>query len=147
MDLGGLYGGYYSDVARTFGFGEPDPRKQDCYRRLAEIHRAVIEQVRVGVRFCDIFNFCRDCFAKQGLRFHMPHIGHGLGVGLHEHPVVEASNTRLVEEGMVINIEPLFFDMGDGSGYHIEDLILTTAKGPRVLTGSDLNVDMEWYGG
>jgi len=145
MDLGGLYGGYYSDVARTFGFGKPHPRKQDRYRRLAEIHRSVIERVQVGVRFCDIFDFCKTQFSEQGLQFHMPHIGHSLGTGLHEQPVVESSNTHVVDEGMIINIEPLFFDSEDGSGYHIEDLVQVTSKGPKVLTGSDLSVDMLWY--
>ncbi|MCR4397963.1 MAG: Xaa-Pro peptidase family protein [Firmicutes bacterium] len=146
IDMGGLYGGYYSDVARTFGFGRPDPRKKDRYRRLAEIHRSVIDLVRVGARFCDLFEFCKGQFARHGLSFHMPHIGHGLGVELHERPVVEPTNTGLVEEGMVINIEPIFFDPEDGSGYHIEDLVLVTAQGPRVLTGSALDVDMGWYG-
>lgn len=147
LDIGGLYGGYYSDLARTFGFGERNTRRHDIYRRLAEIHRSVIGEIRPGVRCCDVFKFCQTQFERHGLEFHMPHIGHSLGVELHEYPMIEPSNQQEIEEGMILNIEPIFNDPFDGSGYHIEDLVLVTASGTRVLTGSDLDTEMQWYGG
>ena len=146
LDIGGVYDGYFSDLARTYGFGRRDQRKHDTYRRLAEIHRSVIEQIKPGVRFCDVYTFCKQQFDLQGLRFTMPHIGHSLGVELHEHPILEPACTRTIDEGMILNIEPIFTDPADGSGYHIEDLVQVTREGRRVLTGSDLSTEMQWYG-
>ena len=63
----------------------------------------------------------------------MPHIGHSLGVELHETPMIRPGEKRKLEEGMVINIEPLITDSA-GETYHLEDLFVVTGNGPRLLT-------------
>ncbi len=63
----------------------------------------------------------------------MPHIGHSLGVELHETPMIRPGEKRKLEEGMVINIEPLITDSA-GETYHLEDLFVVTGSGPRLLT-------------
>nr|WP_283806982.1 M24 family metallopeptidase [Bradyrhizobium elkanii] len=67
------------------------------------------------------------------LNFTMPHIGHSLGVELHETPMIRPGEKRKLEEGMVINIEPLITDSA-GETYHLEDLFVVTGSGPRLLT-------------
>ncbi len=64
----------------------------------------------------------------------MAHIGHSIGVELHEHPMISPFDTHVIQENMVLNIEPGYTK--DGETIHIEDLILSTKDGPRVLTGS-----------
>lgn len=134
FDLGGLFQGYYSDVARTVGVGNVSEHRRDTYRRLAEIHQAVIERCVPGARCSDLFTFCRDEFERLGLTFTMPHIGHSMGVDLHEHPILNPQTPDELVPGMIVNVEPIALDVEDGAGYHIEDLVHVTEAGPEVLT-------------
>lgn len=131
VDGGGLYRGYYGDVARTVFVGRPDARRVDVFKRLAEVQRRVVERCTVGTPVRELYELCRASFAELGLPFHMPHIGHSMGVELHEEPMIQPLNDTPIEENMVLNIEPIA--VVDGAGYHIEDLVLVTARGPQVL--------------
>jgi Xaa-Pro dipeptidase len=63
----------------------------------------------------------------------LPHIGHGLGVGLHEHPAISPTSEEVLVPGMVFCIEPLGVDPEVG-GFAQEVLIHLTEQGPRVLS-------------
>ena len=137
VDFGGIFSGYFSDLARTAVVGNPSPVQAEVYKKLATIQKEVIYSLQVGVRFCDVYNKCKNLYKEKELPFNMPHIGHGLGIGLHEHPIINPLNEEKVQENMVINVEPLVV-YGDGA-YHIEDLLLTTKNGPKILTGSSMS--------
>ena len=139
LDYGGLFKGYWSDLARTAVVGKPSARQEYILRNLAQIQRAVILNAKAGVKFSFLYNLCKEMFLERGLPFFMPHIGHGMGLGLHEEPMISPLNDDVLEENMILNIEPLCVDKETGSGYHIEDLILVTKDEPRVLTGSELS--------
>jgi Xaa-Pro aminopeptidase len=87
-----------------------------------------------GRRARDVFTAVKDEFKRQGLPFSMPHVGHGLGIGLHEYPMLEPGNDAVLEEGMVLNVEPLAFIEARQEAYHTEDLAEVTASGVRLLT-------------
>ena len=133
-DLGGYFAGYYSDLARTYVVGEPSREQADTYRKLRGIYDEVIATMTVGRPVNVLYETCRAGFEREGLRFFMPHIGHSIGVELHEAPMVEPKEKTVLQENMVFNIEPFFRD-AIGQGYHVEDLILITEDGPRVLSG------------
>lgn len=139
VDFGGKFQGYYSDVARTVLVGDSTPRQEYVLSHLAEIHREVIHSMKPGVHFSDLYNKCKELFKNKNLPFTFPHIGHNMGIVLHEQPVVSPVNDEVLEENMIINIEPICVDEESRSGYHIEDLVLITKDGPEVLTGSSLN--------
>jgi Xaa-Pro aminopeptidase len=82
----------------------------------------------------DIFNAVKDEFKRQGLPFSMPHIGHGMGIGLHEFPMLEPGNHTKLETGMVLNIEPMAVVEARQEAYHTEDLAEVTPHGARLLT-------------
>jgi Xaa-Pro aminopeptidase len=105
VDFGGRFDGYCSDVARPAVGGEPTERHRDLYKALREIQRNSIAQMRPGVRASDVFNYCAKAFEQRDFTFDMPHIGHGLGIGLHEYPLIEPRNVTRLKAGMVINIE------------------------------------------
>ena len=65
--------------------------------------------------------------------FHMPHIGHSFGIELHEYPMLRPGDKTVIKKGMVFNVEPVGFDK-DGMCYHLEDLLVVTDKGIRILT-------------
>jgi Xaa-Pro aminopeptidase len=133
FDVGGTYGAFASDFARTYSAGEPSEMQKQVYAALIACETATINAVAPGVRAEDLFYLCKEEFARHGLKFHMPHVGHSFGVELHENPMLRPGDKTHLQPGMVINIEPGAKD-DDGSLYHSEDLVLVTETGFRILT-------------
>jgi Xaa-Pro aminopeptidase len=133
LDIGGTYGAYASDVARTYSTGSPKPMHADVYRVLREVQESTISAMRPGVAAEDLFFACREAFARHGLPCTLPHIGHSFGIEAHESPMIRPGEKTLLAPGMVINIEPMTRD-ADGNLYHTEDLVLVTHEGHRILT-------------
>lgn len=132
-DVAGNFVGYWSDLARTAFVGCPSPRQRDIYDRLYQIHVETLDAIRPGLRAGDLYSICQAAYRNVGLPFQMAHIGHGLGLGLHEYPMLKPSTDEPLQPGMVLCIEPAYLDPGI-AGYHIEDLVLVTASGREVLT-------------
>ncbi len=132
IDVIGSAGGYYSDVARTAVVGEPSPRQQEIYDLLMEVHRRTLAGLRPGAPTTEPYRIYRDAMTEAGLPpYHF--VGHGLGISLHEEPFLSAHNEMLLEEGMVMCVEPLTFVRGE-FGVQIEDEVLITASGHELLT-------------
>ena len=132
-DVAGNFVGYWSDLARTAFVGEPGPRQRDIYDRLYQAHVETLQAIRPGLSVGDLFSICQAAYRKVGLPFQMAHIGHGLGLGLHEYPMLKPTTDERLQPGMVLCIEPAYLDAGV-AGYHIEDLVLVTDDGRDVLT-------------
>ena len=66
-------------------------------------------------------------------RGNRPTRAHGFGIELHEDPMLRPGDKTVLKEGMVFNVEPFGFDK-DGIGYHLEDLMVVTESGNRLLT-------------
>jgi Xaa-Pro aminopeptidase len=133
VDFGGLFGGYLADLARTMVVGHATQAQRDAYARLWQVQQETIAAVLPGVRASDVYRLCERRAAETGLDFSMAHIGHGLGIGLHEHPMISPRTDTLLEENMAIAIEPSWRN-SDGSRFHIEDLIIVRAKGPEIVS-------------
>jgi Xaa-Pro aminopeptidase len=133
VDFVGVFAGYLADLARTMVVGEATALQRDNYARLWDVQQATIAALRPGVRASAIYDLCAGSARKAGLDFNMPHIGHGLGVGLHEHPMISPRNDTLLAEGMAIAIEPVCGNP-DGSKFHIEDLIIIRRSGPEIVS-------------
>ena len=133
LDVGGIYGAYCSDLARTYSTGKPTAMQQDTYRKLIEVQAATIAAMKPGVPAEDIFLLCKAEFEKRGLPCTLPHIGHSFGIEAHETPMIRPGDKTPLSPGMVINIEPMTVD-AEGSCYHTEDHVLITETGNRVLT-------------
>ena len=133
VDVGGLFGGYQSDVARTAVVGSASPEQRSVYRRLRECERATLAALRPGVKAGEIYLLARQALADRDLSLTSQAIGHSLGIGLHEHPILHARNETELAPGMVINIEPAVKD-SQGFLYHLEDLALVTEDEPVILT-------------
>lgn len=128
------WGGYVGDIARTAFVAPLQPGQADTYQKLAAIQQTVIDAMRPGVRVCDLYHLCDHEFARHGLPFTMPHIGHSIGLVLHEKPMLHPLDTTVLEPGMVFMVEPLVA-MQDGV-YHTEDLVIITDTMPQVRSRS-----------
>jgi Xaa-Pro dipeptidase len=133
FDVGGNYGAWSSDFARTYSAGNPTELQKQTYSALIDIEVATIDMMRPGITAEDVYFFCRDQFRDKGLQFYMPHVGHSFGLELHENPMLRAGEKTVLKPGMVFNIEPSTFD-DNRVAYHTEDLLVITETGNRLLT-------------
>lgn len=125
-------GDYMSDVAKTAFVGEPSARQRDVYLRLEQVHQTVARGMRVGVRACDVFATCAREMEAAGLDFWAPHIGHSIGLGLHENPMLQPYDGTELAEGMVFMLEPLV--TGPDGFYHVEDLVVVGPESGEIVS-------------
>jgi len=134
IDFGLGSQGYHSDQTRTVVCGNPSLEQQKIYRIVKEAHDKAIDKVRPGIPICEVDGAARDHIRNQGYGEYFSHgTGHGIGLAVHEDPVVNGENKGLVQEGMVFTIEPGIY-LPDWGGVRIEDMVLVTPHGAEVLT-------------
>ena len=133
LDVGGIYGAYCSDLARTYSTGNPSALQRETYRKLIEVQTETIAAMKPGVLAEDVFFTCKAAFERRGLPCTLPHIGHSFGIEAHEAPMMRPGDKTKLASGMVINIEPMTLDI-EGNCYHTEDHVLITGVANRVLT-------------
>jgi len=134
VDMGVSLGGYKSDETRTFVVGEPTRRQREIYGVVKEAHDRAIDAVSAGVCASEVDAAARVVIKKAGYGKNFGHgTGHGVGINVHERPGVGPKSKDILEEGMVITIEPGIYIPGWG-GVRIEDMVLVKGRGCEVLT-------------
>jgi len=133
--------GYRAECERTVFLGDPTPKDREYFKVMLEAQRAAIEAVRAGVRCKDVDNAARSIIAKAGLaEFAIHRTGHGLGLSAHEGPYLRFDSDDLLEEGMVVSIEPGFYIPGVG-GFRHSDTVIVTSKGPELITSAPAELE------
>jgi len=134
MDFGCTYEGYYADVTRGVFVGEPHPRAVELYKAVRDINEHALAAARPGNPVSAIDAASEKRIVELGYRDLMLHrTGHGLGVEVHENPSIGPAEEALLEEGMVLAIEPGLYDYSVG-GFRIENNIVITKDGWEYLT-------------
>jgi Xaa-Pro aminopeptidase len=134
IDFGSDFRGYHSDQTRTLICGNPSPKQEKIYQIVKDAHDRAIERVRPGIPICEVDSAARDYIRDQGYGDYFGHgTGHGIGLAVHEDPVVNSENKDLLKEGMVFTIEPGIY-IPDWGGVRIEDMVRVTSNGAEVLT-------------
>src|SRR5215472_12167552 len=134
LDLGVILGHYCSDITRTVFVGRAPKRIQAWYKAVLEAQGAAISSVREGVSCGEVDAAARRVLESYGLgRLFVHSTGHGLGLEVHEDPRVAKGQSRPLESGNVITIEPGVYAEGVG-GIRIEDDIAVHAGRTEVLT-------------
>jgi Xaa-Pro aminopeptidase len=135
IDLGArFFDTINSDLARTGVVGAARADQEEILQALRAIQNAGFASLEAGRPAREVFEAVRDEFARQKFPFFMPHVGHGLGTGLHEFPMLEPGNEAPIQNGMVVTVEPMVIFPERGECYHTEDLAVVTPDGPRLLT-------------
>jgi Xaa-Pro aminopeptidase len=133
IDMGGTMGGWRSDIHRTAVAGKPSAALADAWKRNRDVHYLCVDSMRPGAAVRDTYHLCQREYEKRGMYCDMPFIGHSLGVGQHELPVLTPFAPEVYEPGMIFMLEPMGIDPAVG-GFSIEDMILITETGPTVLS-------------
>jgi Xaa-Pro dipeptidase len=141
FDIIHVFNGYRTCYYRTFGVGRAAQAQRDAFKQSREWMDAAIDLVKPGASTDAIalawpkaedFGFVDEMDAF-GLQF-----GHGVGVGLHERPIISRLNSLddpiEIKEGMVFALET-YAPAGDGrSAARIEEEVVVTADGCKVIT-------------
>ncbi|MDQ7794529.1 MAG: Xaa-Pro peptidase family protein [bacterium] len=140
-DVGCVKDFYWSDTARTAVMGRPSAKLTLYYNAMREGQQALIEAIRPGVKASALFDLAVNTIRKAGIpHFQRPHCGHGIGLEFYDHPSIRPAATPAldpaIEEGMVINIECPYYEIGF-AGIQLEDTIVVTGTGVRYLTRLD----------
>lgn len=128
MDIGAKKDGYSGDLTRTIFIGNKTDLYQKTYDLVQQAHDLALSSIKAGAKIADIDLTVRNFFQENGvLDYYIHTTGHGLGIALHEFPSISYKTEGLLEEGMVITIEPgLYYDWG---GVRIEDVVSVTKNG------------------
>ena len=137
LDFGAQCDGYKADITRTVVLGEPDARQRELHSLVLGAHDAGVAAVRPGATVGEVDEAARAVIRAGGLADRFIHrLGHGLGLEAHEDPSLDPGGSTVLEEGMVITIEPGVYLPGWG-GIRIEDDVVVEGGGCRVLTKAD----------
>jgi Xaa-Pro dipeptidase len=141
FDILQAFMGYRTCYYRTFNVGRATPVQHDAYKKAREWLDKAIELIKPGVttdKVCSVWPKAQefgfpDEMAAFGLQF-----GHGLGLALHERPiisrVISMTHPTEIKEGMVFALET-YCPATDGfSAARIEEEVVVTDKGCRVIT-------------
>ena len=146
MDVGAECAGYAADVTRTVPVnGKFTPRQREIYDIVLGAQNAAIAAIKPGITFSksdpnslykialDYINSHGKDLRGQALGQYFTHgLGHHIGLDVHD---PHSSDLPLVE-GAVVTIEPGIYIPEEGFGVRIEDMVLVTATGGKLLSGS-----------
>jgi Xaa-Pro aminopeptidase len=136
IDFGAVKDGYHSDETVTVAVGRPGERECEIHEIVKQAHDRAIAAVRPGMNCRELDAVARDYIRDRGYGDCFGHgLGHGVGLNIHEKPVISPRSETVIQEGMVFTIEPGIYIPGFG-GVRIEDTVVVTADGCRVLTQS-----------
>lgn len=137
MDFGGFYHGYAGDMTRTIAIGTASARLQEVYSRVLEAQQKGVASIKAGIRAQALDQLVRDELARYGLDDYFLHgTGHGLGLEIHEMPSLSRHCEDILEENMVVTVEPGVYMSGWG-GIRIEDTVIIGYGGCEVITASE----------
>jgi Xaa-Pro aminopeptidase len=133
IDYGAAYGGYASDLTRTFpADGIFTAEQRAIYEIVLEANLAAIAAARPGATFTEVDAAARVIVDKAGYADAFMHgTSHNLGIEVHD-----VAPDGPLGPGMVITIEPGIYLPDRGFGVRIEDDILVTETGSRDLTAA-----------
>lgn len=141
FDWGARVGFYCSDLTRMVFVGSIPGKIREIYEIVLEAQMRAIAAIRPGERMCDVDAVARDYIKEAGYGKEFNHgLGHGLGLDVHEAPSLSWRSDAKLEKDMFVTVEPGIYLPGVG-GVRIEDDVLVTAKGHRVLTRLDKTLD------
>ncbi|WP_291163590.1 M24 family metallopeptidase [Gemmatimonas sp. UBA7669] len=137
IDFGAIFAGYCADITRTVVLGPASARQREIHDIVREANVRASGAIRAEMQGMAADALAREYIDARGYGDAFGHsLGHGIGLEVHEGPRLSRSAEAPLAAGMVVTVEPGIYLPGWG-GVRIEDDVLITADGARVLTRLD----------
>ena len=135
IDFGARFDGYHADCTRTFIVGtEPTERQLEVHAAVAAAADAARSALRVGVEVAELYEVAWAVLDSAGLADRFTHgLGHGVGLEIHEAPLIAKATAGTICDGAVVTIEPGVYLPGE-FGVRIEDTCHVTTSETTILT-------------
>ncbi|EAX47928.1 peptidase M24 [Thermosinus carboxydivorans Nor1] len=145
LDFGAVYQGYHSDITRTVVVGRASAKQRQIYDIVLAAQQTGISVLRPGLAGREVDKAARAVIADAGYGEFFGHgLGHGAGLAIHEEPRLSPNGSIILEENMIVTVEPGIY-LPDWGGVRIEDMVVLTASGCEVLTGSSKQIiELDW---
>ena len=136
IDFGAIYKDYCSDMTRTVFVGEPNEEMKKIYKIVQEAQNIAVTKVSKGMTCKEVDLLARGIIEKFGYGERFGHgLGHGVGLEIHEGPTLSPKLESILENNMVITVEPGIY-VPELGGVRIEDMAIIHENSPRILTSS-----------
>ena len=136
MDFGALVDGYHSDMTRTVVLGPAASWQRELYALVGAAQEAGRAALAPGTKVSDVDAAARSVVDRAGRGEQFVHpLGHGVGLQIHEAPLLAATTAGMLAAGMAVTVEPGVYLEGRG-GVRTEDIVLVRDGGPQLLTTS-----------
>lgn len=136
MDFGCVYNGYCSDMTRTIFIGKASEKHKHIYETVLHAQLEALKYIKPGILGKEVDKIARDIIKDAGFGEYFGHgLGHGVGLAVHEEPRLGLTGERMLQAGMAVTNEPGIY-IPDFGGVRIEDLVLVTEDGCKVLNSS-----------
>jgi Xaa-Pro aminopeptidase len=144
LDVGAQYSGYSADITRTIpASGKFTPRQREIYDIVFGAQNAALAALKPGMDFCSkgdksVYKITYNYINSHGKDLHGNALGsyfiHGLGhhIGLNVHDA--GDHCVPFQPGMVVTIEPGIYIPEENLGVRIEDDVLITESGHKLLS-------------
>jgi len=133
-DLGAKRYGYCADLTRV-SFSSKMPRLFNrVYGIVKKAQELAIAKIKPGAKCSEIDRIARQFIEKQGYGKYFTHgLGHGVGLDIHEAPFLNATSQEILEEGMVVTVEPGIY-LNGRFGVRIEDMVAVKHNKAELLS-------------
>ncbi len=137
IDFGAVYEGYCSDQTITVFTGNPTDEFAEAYRHVRAAQKRAIEGLSAGAKASKVDKLARGYLESKGFgRFFGHGLGHGVGMEVHETPTLSARSDDVLEDTMVVTVEPGVYLPGK-FGIRLEDTLVITDNSCQRITNID----------
>lgn len=133
VDMGCSLKQYNSDITRMVMLGKASPKIKKIYSVVKAAQECAIDAIRPGVKAAVVDAAARKYIQDEGFGRYFGHaLGHGVGLEVHEQPMISCLSEAVLRAGMVFTVEPAIYIPKLG-GMRIEDMVLVTETGVKIL--------------
>jgi Xaa-Pro aminopeptidase len=141
VDIGSKYKHYCSDMTRTFVAGKPTDKQRKLYDIVKQAQEKAYHAIKAKAKGKDVDQVARKVIDDAGYGENFNHgLGHGVGLEIHEPPVLSPISKDRLVAGNVVSNEPGIYFVGYG-GFRIEDTVMVKKRVSEKLTDGYYSLD------